>query len=35
MLPMASPAMNAASTVLIAYTVTPKASPSRRTQATW
>ena len=34
-LPMARPPMKAASTVLMAKTVTPKASPSRRTQATW
>jgi len=33
-LPMARPAMNAASTVLAAYTVTPKITDSRRSQRT-
>ncbi len=34
-LPMARPAMNDASTVLAAYTVTPKITDSRRSQRTW
>ena len=34
-LPSARPAMNAASTVLAAYTVTPKTSESRRSHRTW
>ena len=34
-LPIARPAMNAASTVLAAYTVTPKTTDNRRSQRTW
>ena len=34
-LPMARPAMNAANTVLAAYTLTPNTSDNRRSQSTW
>lgn len=34
-LPSASPAMNEASTVLAAWTVTPNTSPSSRSQSVW